>query len=294
MAELLIKIGDGANYTDGDVLCAFSDRHIACVHAQMICHKDRSQRNGSGWIVRGELSETLLAETMQYRFERISATEVRRVEQATNQSEIFGPSHIDVRQYLVRRRKHAKNLIFGEDGSEVWYGGRTDYTMPTVRKVWNKIERDTPNRLRDEKHSLWSMGRMDIRHHLAIRTVAITEKDVADFTEPQYEVDDNGNFVWDLNDGDQVTESGTTTAIDSPPDDRPGWQIAVASKRRQKIAIADILGDIAEAESDVRDAAKAIGQEINENGAMRYTSKVQPSQAKARINKKPPAQMARP
>lgn len=37
MAELVLKIGDGANYEDRDVLAAFNRRRIRCCHAEMIC-----------------------------------------------------------------------------------------------------------------------------------------------------------------------------------------------------------------------------------------------------------------
>ena len=289
MAELLLKIGDGANYEDGDCLCAFSDRHIACVHAQMICHPKRATRNSSGLIQPKTLIAAYMREVMEYRFERVSASQVRRVNQRTNEREVFGPSEIDVRLFLRRRQRKPDHMIFGEDGREIWFGGRSDVSQATMNRVWNIIERRSSRRRSNSRFSLWPMGRLDIRHHLALRTNAITEKQAQDFTEPQYEVDDNGEFVWALEGPDGVIGAGTSTDIAVRPVERKGWRLAVAAKRRRKIQWRDVLADIAEQQVDIEDPAKPIGEEQDDEedqGRKRYTSKEQPLQRLTRIRRK--------
>jgi len=286
MAELLLKINDGANYEDGDCLCAFSDRHIACVHSQMICSPKKAKRNASGLLEQGSLTWHWMRETYQYLFRRVSASEIVRIDRATNERERFGPEAIDVRLFIRRRKRQERHLLFGEDGREVWFGGRSDFSAPILQRIWNKIEQDTPHRRNDARRSLWPMGRLDIRSHLAVRTDAITEKQVADFTEPQYEVDDSGDFVWDLLEGEEVKESQSTASMETPPDERPGWRLAIAQKRRRKIVWRELLADIAETESKVRDPNEPIGHEIDEPEGRRYTSKSQINQRLTKINKK--------
>lgn len=42
----------------------------------------------------------------------------------------------------------SKLPVFGSIGKEVWYGGRIDYSMPTVQLCWDDIEQDFPDKKR--------------------------------------------------------------------------------------------------------------------------------------------------
>ena len=78
MAELLLKVDDGSNYEDGDVLCAFNRRRIRWCHAQHLTTIRYDVFNGDGLRPVGSLAQKALELTKQYRFRRISRTEVRR------------------------------------------------------------------------------------------------------------------------------------------------------------------------------------------------------------------------
>lgn len=288
MAELLIKIDDGANYADGDCICAFSDHRIGCTQAEMICRPRPSDRNASGLLLLSSLSSLWMRSVMQYRFERISPTQIRQIDQHTDTATIFGRESIDVRLFVRRRKRTQKHMLFGEDGAEVWFGGRMNLSRPTINRVWQGIELRTQHRKTSDRFRFWPMGRMDIRSHLAVRVDDLTDKEVEDFTEPQYTVDDNGDFIWELSDDAVIVDTKSTPAIDTPPDERTGWQVAIAKKRRRNIRWADLLADINEQPEKVRDKNHPVGHEINENGVMRYTSKTQPDQRKTRVEKKQP------
>ena len=173
MAELLLKIDPGANYDDGDVLCAFNRRAIRCCHAQHICHPRIATRNGSGLIVPGSPAHVFFEATHQYRFNRVSATQVLRTDLVASDTEVLGlrpnakGEQIDVRLFVARRKRKADHRLFGEDGAEVWYGGRKDFSNAKLDIVWTAIETQTP--LREADHARWPMGRLDVRHHLPVR-----------------------------------------------------------------------------------------------------------------------------
>lgn len=281
MAELLLKVDDGSEYADGDCLCAFSDRHIKCVHAESICHPRRAQRTNSGMLLKGSLAWHWARATSQYRFERLSKTEVMRIEQGTGVRERFGPESIDVRQFIRRRKRNPNHQLFTDGDTVIWFGGRSDFSGQRVDAVWREISRVTPWSLSRERFNLWPMGRLDIRHHLAIRTDAITDRQVQDFTEPLYRTNDNGEFAWRLDNEIQHTDS-----IRTEPDDRQGWEPIIAKKRRRRIAWRDLLSDLGEVESRIRDRSQAVGHEIDDGDGVRYTSKAQTLQQLTRIRKK--------
>lgn len=83
MAEALLKIGGGSNYTDGDVLCAFTDQAIQCVHAQHLCTLRDAPFTRDGLRPMDHLSRSLREHCCQYRFERVSQYVVKRTEIAT-------------------------------------------------------------------------------------------------------------------------------------------------------------------------------------------------------------------
>lgn len=254
MAEILLKITDGANYSDGDCLCAFNNRHIHCVHAQHICHLDAAGFQPNGLRPNGSLPQRFREKTSQYRFNRISETEVRRTEIATGVQEIFGPESIDVREFLKRRKKHHRHAIFGVEGEEVWYGGRTDFSQVAVDAVWSEIESHSTNRRRNAEFGLWPMGRLDIRHHLAVRFADFTDDEAQGLVAPQLELDLNGDPVLDA-DGREVVIAKRNINVD--------WRN-------------ELLDDLGVTEAQVLNRDFPVGQDVEvAPGQFRYESKSQ-------------------
>jgi hypothetical protein len=175
MAELILKTstnGPDPQWQDGDIIHAMNDLRIHDVHAQHICHKNLIGFNGDGLRPVNSLTEMYLANTRQYKFERISAAELKRIDLTTLDEEVLSDTpnakgeYIDVVLYLQRRKQHPKHLIFGSSGSEIWYGGRTLITDTRIDGIWTLIESQTANLRAD--HDKFPWGKEDQKDHLVI------------------------------------------------------------------------------------------------------------------------------
>jgi hypothetical protein len=234
MAEMVLKVGAGSNYEDGDIICAFNKRDIECVHAQKICHYNKAALTADGLRADG-LEIAYLDTVYQYRFTRVSETEALRTEtdylgNVIGTPELIGPPEIDVALYLRRRKAHqykgvAKHRIFGTPGAEIWHGGKTDVSQEAVTKVWEQIEGSTPHRLADPNCKLYPLGRQDVRSHLPLSIDEFTAEEGQALISPQYEVDGNDDLVWHDQDSEDTAVGAT------PPDDGRQWELKVISKR---------------------------------------------------------------
>jgi hypothetical protein len=180
MAELVLKVGDSENpdgYKDGDILCAFSDHRIACVHLEHICHPKLAVRNKRYILPGTSLVETLHSEGCQYRFEPItvgSKRMLKRITLADSSEEVFdkNPSF-----YIELRLLHGKKAIFGEFGSgrPYWFGGRVNMTPAKVSNVWDAVELATSNSRTDPLRKAWPMGSREGFEFLYIRSRDFSE-----------------------------------------------------------------------------------------------------------------------
>jgi len=175
MAELILKVGDHVGdtaYKDGDILCAFNDCRIHCVHAQHICHPDKMSFNSAGLRDADNLLDVYLKNTYQYKFQRVSDHEIKRILLLDMSEEIIGAipnskgEYMAVMSFIARRKKHARHRIFGTDGAEFWYGGRTTITDAINTTIWDEIESRTTKLKAD--HSLWPLTDNEKKSHFAI------------------------------------------------------------------------------------------------------------------------------
>ena len=187
MAELALKVGDSSTYEDGDIICAFNDRRIGCAHMQHICdHRKVPLVKGLRPI--GSLAQYMKEAISEYRFERISHTEVKRVEIATAKEDTFGLSpngtgaYIDVPLFVARRMDRDDHRIFGEPGREIWYGGDKDKSVATIDAVWAEIESRTP--LRRVDHNRFPIGSEGAKVHLRIAVDDFDDVEAKRLVEP--------------------------------------------------------------------------------------------------------------
>lgn len=189
MSELLLKIGEGSGFDDGDILCAFNRRAIRCVHAQQICHVRKAKRNSSGLIQMSELCRDWFEATHQYRFERQDARRMRRRNLWTGDVEIISdiPNEkgeaIDLGAFLTRRKRNPNHQIFNVDGREIWYGGAKDFSDTNLSKVWTAIETKSPHR--ETAFQRWPAGNQDKKSHLMIRTDDFDDATASDLVAPE-------------------------------------------------------------------------------------------------------------
>jgi len=149
--DIIVKIGDGAGYLDGDIIHAFNSVRIADVHAYHVVHPKYMQRDARNAIVAGTLLETYLENIMKYKFERTGEKTVRRTNLWTNEVDFLSDvpnakgEQMDVALYIARRLtlKPNQNNMFGDVGSEYWYGGNKRKTDAAMDIIWDEIESRT-------------------------------------------------------------------------------------------------------------------------------------------------------
>jgi hypothetical protein len=196
MAEVVLKVGsvspDPLTYQDGDIICAMSDHRIQSCHAEQVCHP-RMQDGSRPLTGHGLHLDPLgllriwLNNTYTYRIERISQTEIRRVNLIDLTDDIFGPTPntngeaIDVPQFVARALAFATDpstqgagrIMLGSPGAEEWWGGPVRQTPARLDVIWTAIETQTP--LRRVDHGLWPLGALDRRAHLALAVDDMSE-----------------------------------------------------------------------------------------------------------------------
>ena len=192
MAELIIKIGDGIKFQDGDLIHAMNDRRISQVHCEHICHRKNQTKNKDGLFDRDTLAEDYYKNTSQYRFER-QGDEVVRTDLTTLEQETFGKSHIDVELYLKRALRHDRHKIFGTKGNEVWYGGKSVATKEKLDLVWQAIEAKTPKR--KATHTKFPWNENELKRFLVLPVEDFTQEEKAEFESSEIDTTDEENPV---------------------------------------------------------------------------------------------------
>ena len=261
MAEILLNIQDNSDYESGDVLCAFSDKKIKITHAQHVCHPRNNLVNTDGYLLTDNVTQKYMERTALYKFERVSHYEVLRTNLSTLDSETFGVGQIDVPQFLSRRRANrtegrTKLPIFGTDGNEIWYGGTRIITDAIVSGLWDDIELLTDELRTETHHTLWTFGRLEVRHMLPIRIDNFTDQEAADMVRPRFDVDNNG---------DRIKNS-------------KGEDIEVARRNIKVDWRRDLLDDLQLTEAQILDMTILVGQDVTRRGKLVHYSKDQPVQ----------------
>jgi hypothetical protein len=193
MAELVLMVGshkpgDETAYQDGDILCAFNDKRIKSVHAQHIAHPARWDKNGDGYLDLNSLPYKVLNRIYQYRFERLSKTEVQRITIATSEVEDVS-DQMDVDLFIRRRRPawlgagQRGLALFSAPGAEVWFGGKVDWSG--VDNVWDDIEADTDKRKAD--HTYFPLTDTELGNFLGLAVDDMSDEAAADLVAPEME-----------------------------------------------------------------------------------------------------------
>jgi len=150
--QLLIKVGtsgDDPHYQDGDIVEAFSDSRILRMYAEQLCT--------------GSLREKYIEATSKYKFQRVGSS-VERHNLITGQTDVLSSTpndqgeYIDVQRYVDRRR-----VLFGNTGSERWYGGSSAITSS---ELWDIIEVSSDYVRSD--YQQWPLSVSEKRHFLPI------------------------------------------------------------------------------------------------------------------------------
>ena len=153
-------------------------------------------------MVRGTLFEDWCKLTCIYRFERISRTEVRRIDLRTADEEIISdvPRVVDgktlytnVQMFIDRRLKSDRHKIFGTEGAEVFYWKSRTPDLASLDNLWLRIEAETPQLKADHTH--YPMSPVHLAKHLAIAHEDFDDNQRVELTAPIMDETDPTNRV---------------------------------------------------------------------------------------------------
>jgi hypothetical protein len=166
------------------------------VHAEQVCHLDHAGFTPSGLRPMDALARDFREAVCQFRFARVSATEVERVDLTTGTRVVFGAvpvmvdgvrQHMHVAAFVQRRQQHPRHGLFGAPGAEQWYGGREDRSSARLDLVWQAIEAKTPQRESDQEFQHWPAGTQDLRSHLMLAVDEFDDGVAATLVQPETE-----------------------------------------------------------------------------------------------------------
>ncbi len=201
-AQLFLMTGSNPVYEDGDILSVFNRRCIRGMWADNICQPRNFGFNSDGLRNPGTLPEKYQENAYQFRFERISATEVRRTDLKTLDQVVLGPTptlidgtqqYIFVDEFIARRKSNSRHKIFGSDGAEIWYGGKLDVSWTKLDTIWEEIESRSLAELGEQKnevdHRDWPATARELSRFLIVSVNDFDDATAATLIEPLFDVD---------------------------------------------------------------------------------------------------------
>lgn len=186
--NVVVRVRDGGRTKDEDVIQHFRPAVILRAHAFRYCHHALAGFTREGLRPNNGLAERFQQLSYEWRFARVSATEVLCQNLVTGDKKIVDqhprPSgrngrmeHVYVQEYLRRRLRHPRHRIFGAPGREVWYGGRTLNDLDTTLRVWDMIQTLRPD-VRITDHLDWWPSHREIRGWLWLGVDADIDTDL--------------------------------------------------------------------------------------------------------------------
>jgi hypothetical protein len=249
--ELVLKINSSGDsqtqYQDGDIIEAFSDTRIHFCHAEMICHHDKFSFNENGLRDHDTLLEKLLQKMSKYRFVRLNATEVKRInllsleESVINDTPNADGEHMNVAQFVKRRVAHPKHKVFGTSGSEVWYGGNSSRDRATCDAIWNDIETHSDNLQVD--HSHWPLSSAEKTRCLPLNCVGW---------------DSENSLVREISNSTAGERRGSVTREVPHPEDSGETITETVAKRQWQVPYWDLAAELGVNIDDVRNLSKTV------------------------------------
>ena len=191
---VIVKVGTNGpdpGWQDGDIICALNWHRTRCVHVEHICHP---QHMTGGKGVRRPLNMigrlAFLENVKEFRFDVLNSTQVKRTTLDGGLEEVLP---MGTTEYITRRLQHERHMIFGVEGSEVFYGGKTLSTDANLDTAWDVVEANTGNR--EEQFDFWPCGALDLQHHLVLNATDFRDTDRGDFEEQDTDDTDPDNPI---------------------------------------------------------------------------------------------------
>lgn len=194
---LVLKVGPGSNYRDGDVLAAFTT--VDAIRVDLDHRADVRWAGGGVGIPRAAqgFARDFQEMTYQYLFQRVSKRQVERFDLKTGESHRFSRvptmvdgrrQHMHVDRYCYDRLKHSMHRLFGRPGREFWFGGvqdRSDENILHCRDVLFEkygIPRERNSNM--PEGPAWPAGTQDIRSFIWIDVESLPRARSIELTKP--------------------------------------------------------------------------------------------------------------
>ena len=195
--DIIVKVGDGPDFEDGDVIHAFSQKEILHVHAQHIVHPKNMPRTNQGTIQPGVILEDYLEDIKEFKFERTGQKQVKRTNLWTGEVDFISEQpnakeeYMDVPLYIKRRLElnPNDNLVFGNAGNEYWYGGGDRITDTLIDKVWDKIEAKTSH----NRNYNFPFTERETKAFAVLKIKNLSDPEIRDLVAP--EIDNEGKII---------------------------------------------------------------------------------------------------
>jgi len=181
------------NKEDGDILNAISSLDTRRHHLGKICHLRKHAK------VADSLSYRFIEQNSKFKFERLSTYTVRRTNLITSDTDELSNTpnaqgeRIDLPTYLARRKSSPNHGIFGDAGSEIWFGGVRDPSHTDLDDLWAVVESQTA--YREVDFADWPLNPREIAGQLWIRTTDFTQDEVRDLVSLISDVDQRRRYM---------------------------------------------------------------------------------------------------
>lgn len=195
-----VKIGSTGTYEDGDIIDIHNSNETLFKQAEQVTHPNKMPRKANGNLEEGNLLQDFYEESYQYKFERISANEVRRTKRFNDVPTEAGVTYEPVNEVsIISNIPNAKGevlhvddfvrknqiIVFGETGSEYWYGGVIKTDNATVNNVWDNIETKSP----EKRNPVWQFSDTEKKHSAIIKVADMTANEVQELMKPLIDTD---------------------------------------------------------------------------------------------------------
>ncbi|HEY0221084.1 MAG TPA: hypothetical protein VGC58_02565 [Candidatus Paceibacterota bacterium] len=195
-SNIVVKVGNGSGYEDGDILVAMNCDRALQVNAENLMRPYDMPRGDNNTIKKGTLLEYYYQRIYEYKFQRISDKVVKRTNLFTGQIDVISDvsnsqgEYIDVPLFIERRitKDPGGNVIFGEKGSEYWYSGNVNVTKQALDQVWSEIK----TKKRINKSCSFPFTEAEKKNFAVLRAPDMTKEEVEELVKPLTVIDRDG------------------------------------------------------------------------------------------------------